>query len=132
MTPYLNPTAWAGLLLTLLVDSKVASIATVLLAVVLAVMNGFSLNILFIALVGGFAAILSISRQPAGDLMRAGFIVGGMNFAGMVALGLVLQDSRLVLHSYLGILNGFFSSIAAIGVLPYLESVFESRLQSGF
>lgn len=125
MTPYLNPTAWAGLLLTLLVDSKVASIATVLLAVVLAVMNGFSLNILFIALVGGFAAILSISRvSQRGDLMRAGFIVGGMNFAGMVALGLVLQDSRLVLHSYLGILNGFFSSIAAIGVLPYLESVF--------
>lgn len=125
LTPYLSPMALSGLLLTLLVDSKVASIATVLLAVVLAVMNGFSLNILFITLIGGFAAILSISRvSQRGDLMRAGFIVGGMNFAGMVALGLIQQDPRLVLHSYLGILNGFFSSIAAIGVLPYLESVF--------
>jgi putative nucleotidyltransferase with HDIG domain len=125
LAPYLAPTAWAGLLLTLLVDSKLAVTAVTLLAMVLAVMNDFSLNIAFLALTGGLTAILSISKvSQRGDLMRAGFIVGGINFATMVGLGLIQQDSRLVIHSYLGVLNGVFSSITAIGVLPYLESLF--------
>lgn len=125
MAPYLNPTPWAGLLLTLLVDSKLAATAVTLLAVVLAIMNDFSLNIAFVALAGGLTAILSISKvSQRGDLMRAGFIVGGVSFASMVGLGLLQQESSLVVHSYLGLLNGLLCSITAIGVLPYLESVF--------
>ena len=92
LAPYLAPTAWAGLLLTLLVDSKLAVTAVTLLAMVLAVMNDFSLNIAFLALTGGLTAILSISKvSQRGDLMRAGFIVGGINFATMVGLGLIQQ-----------------------------------------
>ena len=125
LAPYLNPTAWAGLLLTLLVDSKLAAAAVTVLSMVLAVMNGFSLNIAFLALAGGLTAIVSITRvSQRGDLMRAGFVVGGINFASMVGLGLVQQEPSLIIHSYLGVLNGVLSSITAIGVLPYLESLF--------
>ena len=43
----------------------------------------------------------------------------------MISLGLVGQNSDLIIHSYLGLLSGVLASIVAIGALPYLESVFK-------
>ncbi len=122
---YLHPTALAGLLLTLLIDSKVAGTASIVLAVVLGVINNFSFNISVLAIASGLTAIFSVSRvSQRGDLMRAGFVVGGVNFLTMMTLGLLQRDTSLIIHSYLGVLNGVFASIIAIGLLPYLESVF--------
>lgn len=124
--PYLNPSALAGLLLTLLIDSQVASLTTVVLAILLMVTNDFSWTIGIITIISGLAAILSISKvSQRGDLMRAGFIVGGVNFLLMITLGLVGKDGSLIFHSYLGLLSGVLASIVAIGVLPYLESLFK-------
>lgn len=124
--PYLNPSALTGLLLTLLIDSPVASMATVILAVLLAVINDFSWAIGILSLISGLTAVLSVSKvSQRGDLMRAGFIIGGVNFLTMITLGLVAKDSALIIHSYLGLLSGVLASVVAIGVLPYLESVFK-------
>ncbi len=62
-----------------------------------------------------------------GDLMRAGFIVGGVKLLLMITLGGLLgKDISLILHSYLGgLFSGVLASIVAIGILPYLESVFK-------
>lgn len=123
---YLNPSALAGLLLTLLIDSRVATMVTVVLAVFLSVIYEFSWIIGTLSLVGGLTAIFSVSKvSQRGDLMRAGLIVGGANFFLMITLGLVGKDTSLIINSYLGLLNGFLVSIVAIGVLPYLESLFK-------
>jgi len=123
---YLNPSALAGLLLTLLIDSKVGSIVSVILAIFLLVINEMSWTIGILSLLGGLVAVLSVSKvSQRGDLMRAGFIVGGVNFSLMITLGLVSKDTNLVIHSYLGLLSGVLASIVAIGILPYLESLFK-------
>lgn len=123
---YLNPSALVGLLLTLLLDPKVATMATVVTAVLLGVISDFSWAVGILALVGGLTAVLSVSKvSQRGDLIRAGSIVGGVNVLLMVALGLVGKDSGLLIHSYLGLLSGVLASIVAIGVLPYLESAFK-------
>lgn len=123
---YLNPSALAGLLLTLLIDSRVATIVSIVLAILLSVVYEFSWVIATLTLVGGLTAIFSVSKvSQRGDLMRAGLIVGGANFFFMITLGLMTKDSTLIVHSYLGLLNGFMVSIIAIGVLPYLESLFK-------
>lgn len=123
---YLNPSALVGLLLTLLLDPKVATMATVVTAVLLGVISDFSWAVGILALVGGLTAVLSVSKvSQRGDSMRAGSIVGGVNVLLMVALGLVGKDSGLLIHSYLGLLSGVLASIVAIGVLPYLESAFK-------
>lgn len=123
---YLNPSALSGLLLTLLIDSRVATIVTIVLAVLLSVVYEFSWVIGTLTLVGGLTAIFSVSKvSQRGDLMRAGLIVGGANFFFMITLGLVTKDTTLIVQSYLGLLNGFLVSIVAIGVLPYLESLFK-------
>ena len=91
---YLHPTALAGLLLTLLIDSRVAGMATIVLAVVLGVVNDFSFNMAVLAIASGLTAIFSVSRvSQRGDLMRAGFIVGGINFLTMIVLGLLRRGA---------------------------------------
>ena len=125
-TPYLNPSALVGLLLTLLIDARVAGISTVVLAVLLGVIHELNWTIAVFTLVGGLVAVFSISKvSQRGDLMRAGFIVGGVNFLLMISLGLVVQDTNLIIHSYVGLVAGVLASIVAIGVLPYLESLFK-------
>ncbi len=125
-SPYLNPSALLGLLLTLLIDARVASITTVVLAILLGLVFEMSLVITVLALVGGLVSVLSVSKvSQRGDLMRAGFVVGGVNFVFMVALGLAGQNTGLIINSYLGLLAGVFASIVTIGVLPYLESLFK-------
>lgn len=126
LAPYLNPSALVGLLLTLLIDARVASISTVIIAILLGLVHEMNWVITVLTLAGGLVAVLSISKvSQRGDLMRAGFIVGGVNFLLMISLGLVGQNSDLIIHSYLGLLSGVLASIVAIGALPYLESVFK-------
>lgn len=126
LAAYLNPSALLGLLLTLLIDSQVASISTVVLSVLLAVIYDLSWSVGIFTLVGGLVAVLTVSKvSQRGDLMRAGFIVGGANFALMITLGLVWRNPELIISSYLGLLSGVLASIITIGVLPYLESVFK-------
>ena len=123
---FLNPSALTGLLLTLLIDSQVATIATIIMAIFLTVINDLSWIIGLLALIGGLTAIFSVSKvSQRGDLMRAGFIVGGVNLVLMLALGLLSKDTNLIYNSYLGLLSGVLASIMAIGILPYLESIFK-------
>jgi putative nucleotidyltransferase with HDIG domain len=123
---YLNPSALVGLLLTLLIDARVGGIAAVVTAVLLGAISHFMWPVSILALVGGLTAVLSVSKvSQRGDLMRAGFIVGGVNVLLMLALGLAAGNSSLALQSYLGLISGVLASIVAIGVLPYLESAFK-------
>jgi len=123
---YLNPSALLGLLLTLLIDARVASIATVVLAVILGLVFEMNWVVTILALIGGLVAVLSVSKvSQRGDVMRAGFIVGGVNVFLLISLGLAGQNLELVLHSYLGLLSGVLASVIAIGALPYLESLFK-------
>ena len=101
-----QPSALLGLLLTLLLDARAASIAAIVLAVLLGLVFEMNWAVTVLALVGGLVAVLSVSKvSQRGDVMRAGFIVGGANVFLMIALGLVSQDTQLILHSYLGLLS---------------------------
>ncbi len=121
---FLAPVALAGVLITLLLDSRTGVMSIIVLSVVISLIFD-SLVVILLALIGGLIAVFSVSQvSQRGDLMRAGFVVGAGNFMVMVSLGLLQGDFSLILHSYLGLLNGIFSSVIAIGSLPYLESVF--------
>ncbi len=123
---YLNPSALLGLLLTLLIDARVASVATIVMAVFLGLVWEMNWVVTVLALVGGLVAVLSVSKvSQRGDVMRAGFIVGGVNVFLLIALGLAGQNIELVIHSYVGLLAGVLASVVTIGVLPYLESLFK-------
>ena len=122
---YLIPVAFGGMMIALLVDSRLALMVTVALAVLTGVMNGNDFGLMFVALTGGVAAVLSVSKvSQRADLMRAGFAAGAAIFASMVAVGAIRSDALIVKYSFLGLGNGLFSAVLTIGFLPYLESIF--------
>lgn len=121
---YLTPIALAGMLITMLLDSRTGYLTVTVLSIISGIIFQ-SLPLVAQGLIGGLIAILSVSRvSQRSELMRAGFIVGGSNILVMMAFGLLQGDSNIMLHSYLGLLNGLICSISAIGLLPYFESVF--------
>src|SRR5690606_24533010 len=78
-----------------------------------------------VALIGGLAGAFSVARVgERSDLTRAGLLVGLASFAGMVAIGFFRAEMYMVKYSFLGVVNGLASAVGAIGLFPYLESVF--------
>jgi len=124
-TGFLVPVGLAGLLVTLLVDSQVAIVVTIMTSAVVAALFGLDGRVFLVALAGGLAAVYSVSKvSQRSDLTRAGFIVGGVAFLTMVTLGLLRSDTFLLQYSFLGLLNGVVSAVGTIGLLPYLETLF--------
>jgi len=124
-TALLVPVGLAGLLVTLLLDSRLAMLVTVVLAILLAALFGFDGRYFVVAVGGGVAGVYSVSRvSQRSDLTRAGLIVGGACFLTMIALGLLRSEMFLIQYSFLGLLNGLVSAVGTIGLLPYLETLF--------
>ncbi|MFY9203480.1 MAG: HDIG domain-containing metalloprotein, partial [Limnochordia bacterium] len=121
---HLTPIALAGMLVTMLLDYRTGFLTVTFLAVVSGI-TFQSLPLVVQGFSGGLIAILSVSKvSQRGELMRAGFIVGASNVLVMITFGLLLRDSELLIHSYLGFLNGVICSVSTIGSLPYFESIF--------
>lgn len=124
-TGYLMPIAFGAMLITLLLDSRLAILITVVFAVIVGLVTGGELKYVAVALIGGITSILSLGKvTQRSDVTRVGFIVGIANFVTMVAFAFINDDMSLAKNSYLGLTNGIISAIFTIGFLPYLENLF--------
>lgn len=122
---FLIPTALAGILISVLLDSRLAVISIVFLAAVVGVVMGQDTKFVMVALAGGLASVFSVSRlSQRGDVTRAGLIASMVNFVTMIAFGLFRTEWFMVKWSVLGVVNGLISAVLAIGFLPYLETAF--------
>ncbi len=124
-TGYLMPTAFGAMLITLLLDSRLAMIVTAALALIVGLVTDGGLGYVAVSLIGGITAVLSLGKvTQRSDVTRVGFIVGGVNFITMMAFALINEDMFLIKNSYLGLTNGVICAIFTIGFLPYLENLF--------
>lgn len=123
---YIVPVALATMTIAILLDSQLALISAVFLALIVGIITGDQgVKFAMVSLVSGMTGVFSVSRiSQRGDLTRAGLIVGGMTLFTMLALGFLFSDVFLIKYSFLGLVNGIVSAIGAIGLLPYLETVF--------
>lgn len=122
---YLVPVALASMLVALLLDSRLALIASIVLAVVVVQVSRGEAGPTVIALAGGFAGVLSVSKvSQRSDLTRAGFIIGGASTFVMFALALTRFIPLQWDYAFLGIVNGLMAAVGTIGLLPYLEDLF--------
>jgi putative nucleotidyltransferase with HDIG domain len=130
---YLVPVAMGVMLITILLNPRLAMLMTVVLAVLVALVTGNDLRFMLVALFGGLVAVYSVSHfHRRSDLTRAGFYVAAVNLLTIIGLFLVAGTLRLE-YEFLrefsigilaGITNGVFSAVMTIGLLPYLESGF--------
>ncbi|MDA8337105.1 MAG: HDIG domain-containing protein [Peptococcaceae bacterium] len=125
---YAVPVAAAGMLVTVLLDSRTAVVVTAVLAVLVAVMADYQLRFGIVGFIGGITGVFAVSRlSQRGDLVRAGIFVAGSSALAILTVGLsasvpwaVLAPASLIL----GAVNGVLSSVLTNGALPFLEGTF--------
>ena len=132
-SPYLMPVSVAVILITVLFGHRLAILLCVLLSIILGYLADGDFGIIIMSFVGGMVAILTVSRlSKRSDLVKAGLYVSIANAAVIVTVYLLLSNLRIeqeFLRDFgyslvAGLGNGFLSAIIAIGLLPFLESVF--------
>ena len=125
---FLAPLAAAGMLITILLESRLALLVVMTLALLLGVMSGNQFHFGLVGFVGGVCGVYSVSKlSQRGDLVRAGIYVGVANVIIIAIVGLIAGTPWYLLISSalaLGIANGLLSSILTNGALPYLETSF--------
>ncbi|MDZ4132288.1 MAG: hypothetical protein U1E11_04055, partial [Dethiobacteria bacterium] len=130
---YLIPVAIGVILITVIFGYKLAIIVNLTLALMVGLITGGDYSYILVALLGGLVSIYAVTRlSQRSDLARAGFYVAATNAAVIISTHLFFGDisfeyDSLAGFSYsliAGVGNGIFSSVVAIGLLPFLESIF--------
>lgn len=125
---YMVPLAAAGMLIAILLDSRLAVLVVAVMSLMLGVMTGNQLRFGLVGLIGGITGVYSVSKlSQRGDLVRAGIYTSGANVVAIFIVGLVNGTPLGLLISSslaLGITSGILSSILTNGALPFLEHTF--------
>ncbi len=130
---FLIPVAMGVILITVMFGYKLAVIINLCLALMVGLITGGDFSFILVSLLGGLVSIYAVTRlSQRSDLARAGFYVALTNGVVIIATYLFfgnvsLETDSLINFSYsmiAGFGNGIFSSVVAIGMLPFLESLF--------
>jgi cyclic-di-AMP phosphodiesterase PgpH len=126
---YIVPTAAAGMLLAILLDSSVATIVMGLIAVIAGAVNPVSTQLELVAYVflGGVAGIITVRRGDRfQNFIRAGLTVAIVNVLVVAMFGFLgSHDARGVIELMgASILSAAGSAVAAVGTFAVLGSVF--------
>lgn len=127
---YLLPISLGAMLITVMMDSSLAVVASFYFSFLLGAALNFDYNFVFYGFVGSLVGAYSVANVTSrGTFMRAGFFVSLMNIGTVVALYLLQTSHTQDFHSFslhigLAALNGIFAAILAMGVLPFFESAF--------
>jgi len=128
VSPYIIPVASGAMLLAITIKHEISLLITTLLSLLITLIIVGEINFFLVAIVSGVIAIFSIRKttQRSG-LTRAGLGVALVNVITISALGLIQnKDSYFILkESLYGLLNGFLAVVLTIGILPFLENVFD-------
>lgn len=126
---YLVPVAAASMLMAILVDKKLALLVTAIMSGMVGIISGNELRFAMVGLIAGLVAVYSVSKlSQRSDLAKAGLVyVSSANIIAIISVELVTRGfntAALAAGILLGLLNGVFSAVLTIGILPYLESAF--------
>lgn len=130
---YLIPIAMGMILITVLFNSRLAILLNVIFAIFIGIIFGGEFRFIVMGLMGGLVAAYSVARlYQRSDLTKAGFYVALVNVLIVVSTLLFFSGFKLEyefikelsIGMVFGVVNGLFSAVMAIGMLPYLESGF--------
>nr|WP_245302048.1 HDIG domain-containing metalloprotein [Symbiobacterium terraclitae] len=127
---YLMPVALNAVLAAILLDSRVALLQSVIIAVLLGLFTtATDVGGVAVAVLGSVAGVYAVARvESRNDLYRAGLVVGIVNALAILALYLLesapLLDWGVWRDVALGAINGLLVAILATGALPFFETLF--------
>lgn len=129
ISSYLLPSAAASMLITILLDARVAIFINLPVAIIAALLAGeSSIVVIFTVLIGGLVGVLKMmDSHQRRDLFISGLLVGVSNAFVITSAGLITGRGLLEVlrESSWGLLNGGFVAILTIGTLPIWENLFD-------
>ncbi|HPU45402.1 MAG TPA: HDIG domain-containing protein [Thermoclostridium sp.] len=125
--PLIIPTLIAPVLTAIFLGIQPAISVNLLLTFSYALMLGGNIQFIFMSLISGaIAPYLTVNATQRRKISLAGLMLGGINLVVVVLMGILEKKSveSLLNEGGLAFVNGIFSIILAIGILPFLESAF--------
>ncbi len=128
MSGYLAPFAAAGMLIAILLDSRLAMLVLVFFGFIFGYVSHGHLEYILVGVISGFTGILSVNQLKHGrDFMRGGINIALAVTFTIIIVGLIEKVSLSLLIGaamFFGLANGLLSVILAIGSLSFLENIF--------
>ncbi|MDD2555678.1 MAG: HDIG domain-containing protein [Syntrophaceticus sp.] len=124
---YLIPVAAGGILISILLDKRLAVFSAVIFSLFVGIMTSNQLSFTLVGFVGSMAGIFSIGVfSTRSDIVRGGLFVALANAVMILIFGLLNETSvaMVLLGMGMGAINGIVCSMLVLGVLPYLEGAF--------
>jgi len=124
---FVAPIAAGALLSAILIDERVGLLVSVVLPLFFGIIAEYNLRAVSTVLIGSLIGVYSVSKIAHGySLTRTGLCIAGVNFLVIGATGFIEQvnSSQILAQGVLGIVNGIGASVITIGILPYLENLF--------
>jgi putative nucleotidyltransferase with HDIG domain len=124
----LVPVSVASMLIAILIDSRLAIIATCFLSILVGMISGSTLDIVGLSTVGGIVGIFAIRNvRRRSQVISAGLAVGFANMSYLISMGLLrtLDFNTYFTESLFGLGNGIMSAIIVTGTLPVFENLFK-------
>lgn len=127
---YLVPVAFNSMLVTILLDPKVALLQSVIISLLTGMFTASDqLSHTLVAVVGSVVGIYAVARvESRNDIYRAGFFVGILNALTILALYLMQSASMLEWTVWrdvgIGGANGLVVAVLVTGALPLFENLF--------
>jgi len=128
LLPFFLPVALGPIILTILVGVGPAVLATGLIGMFTAMMQGNSLvTLLFTALSGFIGIYYCRNIQVRASLVRAGFVSGTALGLGAIFIGIRdgLPPFTVIYQVMSGMGTGLMTGIVVVGLLPILEQIFK-------
>lgn len=126
--PYVAPTAFAPLIVAILIDAGSAIFMALLISIFTGIIYGNRLDLLVLTFLASLIAIyIGRDARRRGRVVRAA-AMGGLTVAAFAALiGIADQTpfDTLLRQMGAGIATGVLTGIAVVGLLPVLESLFK-------
>lgn len=125
--PYITIGFIAPVLLAIFLDVQLSIIVNLIITIAVSIM--FKDNLTFVIMLfisGTFAAFLSANASQRRRISLAGLAIGTTNVFVVFCMGVIEKKdwSTLLNEGGIAFLNGILAVILAIGLLPFLESIF--------
>ncbi len=133
-SPFIVPVSAAAILIAILLDSRLAYVVNIVTVILVDIVLGHSnFNFLIVNILSGTIAVLNVKNvNHRADITKAGIMVSFTNVFLIVSYAILEYNTANVNYRsgiandiIWGFFNGFISAIFAIGLLPYLESLFK-------
>lgn len=127
LSGYWTPVAGASMLVTILLNSRLAIVITVIISLITGIIYDFSFQIFFVMLISGITGVISVLKaRQRSDIVRAMLCVGAGTALALLIVGLFggWEWKYIVHHMGVGVLNGIISGAITFLFLLFSESFF--------